>query len=66
MICPFPICRHCWHKADIRICGFLRSDDYLEQSLPSVLECEDVGGKNLYKIEYIDGVAAGLELVKEL
>ena len=44
----------------------LRSDDYLEQSLPSVLECEDVGGKNLYKIEYIDGVAAGLELVKEL
>lgn len=44
----------------------LRSDDYLEENLPTVLDCEDVGGKSLYRIEYVDGVAAGLELVKKL
>lgn len=43
-----------------------RSDDYLEENLPSVLDCEEVKSKRLYRVEYTDGAATGLELVKKL
>lgn len=43
-----------------------KSDKYLEQTLPKVMDCKDVEGRTLYKVEYLDGYAVGLELVKKL
>lgn len=44
----------------------LRSDNYLKENLPLVFECEDIGSKGLYKVNYVNSVAVGLELVKKL
>lgn len=42
-----------------------RSDKYLREMLPRIMECE-TQDSGLYRVIYKDGIATGLELVKNL